>query len=167
VIPKTYIPAVETGVKEYLAKGPLGYPVVDISVTLYDGSHHAVDSSEIAFRTAGRIAMTEALPKCSPVLLEPILAVEIYVPSDYTAKINQLISGRRGQILGFESRAGWPGWDVVTARIPHSQTLDMIVELRSLTQGVGTYSARFDHLQELTGRLADQVLAEARAEAAE
>ncbi|MCE2481488.1 MAG: elongation factor G [Alphaproteobacteria bacterium] len=167
VIPKTYIPAVETGVKEYLAKGPLGYPVVDISVTLYDGSHHAVDSSEIAFRTAGRIAMTEALPKCSPVLLEPILAVEIYVPSDYTAKINQLISGRRGQILGFESRAGWPGWDVVTARIPHAQTLDMIVELRSLTQGVGTYSARFDHLQELTGRLADQVLAEARAEAAE
>ena len=167
VIPKTYIPAVETGVKEYLAKGPLGYPVVDISVTLYDGSHHAVDSSEIAFRTAGRIAMTEALPKCSPVLLEPILAVEIYVPSDYTAKINQLISGRRGQILGFESRAGWPGWDVVTARIPHAQTLDMIVELRSLTQGVGTYSARFDDLQELTGRLADQVLAEARAEAAE
>ena len=167
VIPKTYIPAVETGVKEYLAKGPLGYPVVDISVTLYDGSHHAVDSSEIAFRTAGRIAMTEALPKCSPVLLEPILAVEIYVPSDYTAKINQLISGRRGQILGFESRAGWPGWDVVTARIPHAQTLDMIVELRSLTQGVGTYSARFDDLQELTGRLADQVLAEAQAEAAE
>ena len=167
VIPKTYIPAVETGVKEYLAKGPLGYPVVDISVTLYDGSHHAVDSSEIAFRTAGRIAMTEALPKCSPVLLEPILAVEIYVPSDYTAKINQLISGRRGQILGFESRAGWPGWDVVTARIPHAQTLDMIVELRSLTQGVGTYSAHFDHLQELTGRIADQVLAEARAEAAE
>ena len=167
VIPKTYIPAVETGVKEYLAKGPLGYQVVDISVTLYDGSHHAVDSSEIAFRTAGRIAMTEALPKCSPVLLEPILAVEIYVPSDYTAKINQLISGRRGQILGFESRAGWPGWDVVTARIPHAQTLDMIVELRSLTQGVGTYSARFDHLQELTGRIADQVLAEARAEAAE
>ncbi len=167
VIPKTYIPAVAAGVKEYLAKGPLGYQVVDISVTLYDGSHHAVDSSEIAFKTAGRIAMAEALPKCNPVLLEPILGVEIYIPSDYTAKINQLISGRRGQILGFEGREGWPGWDVVTARIPHAQMLDMIVELRSLTQGVGTYTASFDHLQELTGRLADQVLAEAQAEAAE
>ena len=167
VIPKTYIPAVQAGVREFLAKGPLGYPVVDISVKLYDGSHHAVDSSEIAFKTAGRIAMSEGMPKCSPVLLEPILAVEIYVPSDYTAKINQLISGRRGQILGFEAREGWPGWDVVSAQIPHSEMLDLIVELRSLTQGVGTYSASFDHLQELTGRLADQVLAEAQAEAAE
>ena len=107
------------------------------------------------------------MPKCSPVLLEPILAVEIYVPSDYTAKINQLISGRRGQILGFEAREGWPGWDVVSAQIPHSEMLDLIVELRSLTQGVGTYSASFDHLQELTGRLAEQVLAEAQAKAAE
>ena len=153
--------------KEFLVKGPLGYPVVDISVKLYDGSHHAVDSSEIAFKTAGRIAMSEGMPKCNPVLLEPILAVEIYVPSDYTAKINQLISGRRGQILGFEAREGWPGWDVVSAQIPHSEMLDLIVELRSLTQGVGTYSASFDHLQELTGRLADQVLAEAQADAAE
>ncbi len=167
VIPKTYIPAVEAGVKEYLAKGPLGYPVVDLAVKLYDGSHHAVDSSEIAFKTAGRIAMNEALPKCSPVLLEPILAVEIYVPSEYTAKINQLISGRRGQILGFEGREGWPGWDVVSAQIPHSEMLDLIVELRSLTQGVGTYSSSFDHLQELTGRLAAQVLSEAQADAAE
>ena len=167
VIPKTYIPAVEAGVKEYLAKGPLGYPVVDLSVKLYDGSHHAVDSSEIAFKTAGRIAMNEALPKCSPVLLEPILSVQIFVPSDYTAKINQLISGRRGQILGFEGREGWLGWDVVSAQIPHSEMLDLIVELRSLTQGVGTYSSKFDHLQELTGRLADQVLAEAQADAAE
>ena len=167
VIPKTYIPAVEAGVKEFLVKGPLGYPVVDLVVKLYDGSHHAVDSSEIAFKTAGRIAMTEAMPKCSPVLLEPILAVEIYVPSEYTAKINQLISGRRGQILGFEGREGWPGWDVVSAQIPHSEMLDLIVELRSLTQGVGTYSSSFDHLQELTGRLADQVLSEAQADAAE
>ena len=167
VIPKTYIPAVEAGVREFLEKGPLGYPVVDVAVTLFDGSYHAVDSSEIAFKTAGRIAMNEAMPKCSPVLLEPILAVEIYVPSDYTAKVNQLISGRRGQILGFEGREGWPGWDVVRAQIPHVETLDLIVELRSLTQGVGTYASRFDHLQELTGRLADQVLAEAQAEAAE
>jgi len=167
VIPKTYIPAVEAGVQEFLVKGPLGYPVVDLAVELYDGSHHAVDSSEIAFKTAGRIAMNEALPKCSPVLLEPILAVEIYVPSEYTAKINQLISRRRGQILGFEGRGGWPGWDVVSAQIPHSEMLDFIVELRSLTQGVGTYSSSFDHLQELTGRLAEQVLSEAQADAAE
>lgn len=159
VVPKTFIPAVEAGVKDYLTKGPLGFPIVDIQVTLTDGQHHAVDSSEIAFKTAGRMAMAEGVPKCSPVLLEPILHVDIVIPSPQTAKVNALVSGRRGQILGFDAREGWPGWDVVTAQIPESETQDLIIELRSLTAGVGTFSSTFDHLQVLTGRLGDDVVA--------
>jgi elongation factor G len=112
----------------------------------------------MAFRQAGRLAMSEGMPKCNPVLLEPIMAVEIAIPSEATARINGMIPQRRGQILGFDSRSGWPGWDVVSAHIPEAEMDDLIVELRSATSGVGTYSARFDHLAELTGRLADQVL---------
>ncbi len=84
--------------------------------------------------------------------------VDVVAPTEYTASLNNLISGRRGQILGFDARAGWQGWDQVSANMPQSELHDLIIELRSLTQGVGTYSFRFDHLQELTGRLADQVL---------
>ncbi len=157
-IPRQYIPAVEAGVKEYLNKGPLGFPVVDISVTAFDGQYHAVDSSEIAFKTAARIAMTEGLKQCSPVLLEPILQVDIAAPSEHTPKINAIVSGRRGQILGFDTREGWAGWDVVSAHMPQSELHDLIIELRSATQGTGSYTATFDRLQELTGRLADDVV---------
>lgn len=107
--------------------------------------------------------MSEALPQCSPVLLEPILLVAISVPSDAISKVNGVITGRRGQILGFDVRAGWPGWDTVSAHMPQAEILDLIVELRSLTLGVGTYTWKYDHLQELTGRIADQVLAETAA----
>ena len=162
-VPRQYVPAVEDGVREYLNSGPLGFPVVDVAVALTDGSYHAVDSSEMAFKTAARIAMTEGMPKCDPVLLEPICAVEITAPSEFNAKLNAIISGRRGQILGFDTRAGWPGWDVVQAHMPQSEMHDLIVELRSLTQGVGTFTWRYAHLQELTGRLADQVMAASRA----
>lgn len=165
-VPKQFIPGVEAGVKEYLSQGPLGFPVVDVAVTLFDGQYHSVDSSEIAFRTAARIAMQEGMPQCGPVLLEPIMAVEIAVPSDYTPKANTIVSSRRGQILGFDARPGWPGWDVVSAHMPQSELHDLIVELRSATQGVGGYTASFDHLQELTGRLADQVISEHQADAA-
>ena len=144
---------------DYLQHGPLGFPVVDVAVTLLDGSYHTVDFSDMAFRQAARIGMTEGMPKCAPVLLEPIMAVEIAVPSDATARINAIISQRRGQILGFDARDGWPGWDVVQAQMPASEMESLIVDLRSATSGVGTYTARFDHLAELTGRLADQVLA--------
>ncbi len=159
VVPRQYIPSVEIGVADFLKTGPLGFPVVDVAVTLKDGSYHTVDSSDMAFRQAGRLAMSEGMPKCNPVLLEPINAVDIAVPSEATARVNAIISQRRGQILGFDARAGWPGWDVVSAQIPASEMDDLIVELRSATAGVGTYTARFDHLAELTGRLADQVLA--------
>jgi elongation factor G len=167
VVPRQFIPSVEIGVQDYLQRGPLGgFPVVDVSVTLVDGSYHSVDSSDMAFRQAGRIGMSEGMPKCSPVLLEPIMEVEIAIPSEATARINGMIPQRRGQILGFDARDGWPGWDVVRAQIPESEMGDLIVELRSATAGVGTYSAKFHHLAELTGRLADNVLA-AHKEAAE
>ncbi len=157
-IPRQYIQSVEHGVVDYLSKGPLGFNVVDVCVTLVDGGYHAVDSSDIAFRTAARMAMTEAMPECSPVLLEPVLAVEVSVPSDFTAKINGVISGRRGQILGFEPKEGWNGWDVVTGHMPQSEVHDLIVELRSLTHGVGSFNWKFDHLAELVGREADQIV---------
>lgn len=165
VVPRQFIPSVEIGVEDYLKQGPLGFPVVDVAVTLTDGSYHTVDSSDMAFRQAGRIGMSEGMPQCSPVLLEPVMAVEVAIPSEATAKINGLISQRRGQILGFDHREGWPGWDVVQAHIPAAEMDDLIVELRSVTAGVGTFSAKFDHLTELTGRLADQVLATHKAAA--
>ncbi len=157
-IPKQFIPSVEIGVKDYMQTGPLGFPVVDVGVTLKDGSFHTVDSSDMAFRQAARLAMSEGMPQCKPVILEPIMAVEIAIPTDATAKITGIISQRRGQVLGFDSREDWPGWDVVQAHIPEAEMDDLIIELRSVTQGVGTFCANFDHLSELTGRLAEQVL---------
>ncbi len=165
VVPRQFIPSVEFGVTDYLSRGPLGFPVVDVAVTLKDGSYHSVDSSDMAFRQAGRLAMSEGMPKCTPVLLEPVMAVEIAVPNEATARINAIISQRRGQILGFDARDGWPGWDVVKAQMPETEIQDLIVELRSVTAGVGTFTASFDHLSELTGKLADQVLATHRAAA--
>ncbi|MCB1510670.1 MAG: elongation factor G [Hyphomicrobiaceae bacterium] len=164
-VPKQYIPSVEIGVKDYLTTGPLGFPVVDVAVVLKDGSYHTVDSSDMAFRQAGRLAMSEGMPDCSPVLLEPVMRVDIAVPSEATPRVNAMISQRRGQILGYDGRDGWPGWDVVQAHIPQSEIEDLIIELRSATQGVGTFTAAFDHLAELNGRLADQVLAQGRAAA--
>jgi elongation factor G len=159
VVPKQYIPSVEIGVRDYLTSGPLGFQVVDVAVCLKDGSYHSVDSSDMAFRAAGRLAMAEGMPKCSPVLLEPVMSVEIAVPSEATSKINGIISSRRGQILGFDTRPGWDGWDVVQAYIPESEMQDVIIELRSATAGSASFTATFDHLAEVTGKLADQVLA--------
>ncbi len=166
VVPKQFIPSVEIGVKDYLEEGPLGFPVVDVEVTLLDGSYHSVDSSDMAFRQAGRLAMAEGMPKCNPVLLEPIMQVQVVVPNDATSKVNAMISQRRGQILGFDTREGWPGWDVVQAQLPESELQDMIVELRSATAGVGSYTAAFDHLAELTGKLAEQAMASQKEAAA-
>lgn len=161
-VPRQYIPAVEHGVREYLAEGPLGFPVVDVAVTLVDGQFHSVDSSENSFRSAARLAMSEGMPKCDPVLLEPIYKIEISMPSEHTSRVNSIVSGRRGQILGFDARAGWDGWDVLSAMIPESEIHDLIIDLRSATLGLGTYRGEFDHLQELTGQGADKVLQQAR-----
>ena len=130
VVPRNYIPAVEEGVIDALKHGPLGFPVVDLHVALVDGSYHTVDSSDMAFQLAGRIGIHEGLPQCQPVLLEPIHLVEIVCPSEATAKINALMSGRRGQILGFDTREGWEGWDVVRAKMPEANLDDQIVAAR-------------------------------------
>jgi elongation factor G len=158
VVPRQYIPSVETGVRDALRKGPLGFPVVDLAVRLTDGSYHTVDSSDAAFQAAARIAIAEALPKATPVLLEPVLAVEITVPTESLSKATGLVTARRGQMLGYDARPGWTGWDVISAIIPESEIGDLIIELRSATAGVGTFSTRFDHMAELTGRPAAMVL---------
>jgi elongation factor G len=163
VVPRNYIPSVEEGVIDALKHGPLGFPVVDLTVALIDGSYHTVDSSDMAFRTAGRIGIVEGLPQCQPVLLEPIHLVEIVCPNEATAKINALMSSRRGQILGFDTREGWDGWDVVRAKMPEAEIGDLIVEIRSATAGAGTFTFKFDHMAELTGRTADQIVAARRA----
>jgi len=166
VVPRNYIPSVEEGVIEALKHGPLGFPVVDVSAKLIDGSYHTVDSSDMAFQLAGRLAIHEGLPQCHPVLLEPIYQVEIVCPSEATAKMNALMSGRRGQILGFDTREGWDGWDVVRVQMPESEIGDLIVEVRSATAGVGSFTFKFDHMAELMGRTADQIVAARKAAAA-
>lgn len=166
VVPKQYFPAVEAGVKEFMQRGPLGFPVIDVSVTLTDGQYHSVDSSEMAFKKAAAQCMREAVPEAQPVLLEPICEVTLAVPNAYTSKIQRLVSGRRGQIMGFDAKPGWDGWDEIKVQLPQAEMHDLIIELRSLTMGVGTYSWKFDHLQELSGKEAEQVVA-ARGQAAQ
>ena len=158
-VPRQYFSSVEAGARDAMVKGPLGFPVVDVAVALTDGSYHTVDSSDMAFRAATRIALDEAFGKARPVLLEPILAVTIYVPSEALARASALVSARRGQILGFEPRQGWKGWESLRALIPEAEIGDLIVELRSATSGVGAFETTFDHLAELTGKPADQVIA--------
>ena len=158
VVPKQYIPSVEFGVRDYLKCGPLGFPVVDIAVNLADGSYHSVDSSDMAFQMAAKLAMKEGMAACAPVLLEPVLKVEIHTPSDATARATAIVSQRRGQILGFDGRPGWPGWDIVEAMLPQAEIGSLIIELRSATAGVAGFTARFDHMAELTGRMADDVM---------
>jgi elongation factor G len=162
-VPKQYFSSVEIGAKDALAHGPLGFQVVDVAVTLTDGSYHTVDSSDMAFRAATKIGMAEALPKARPVLLEPILAVDIYVPSEALSRATGIASGRRGQILGYDGRPGWEGWEVLNVLMPEAEMGDLIVELRSATAGVGFYTARFDHLAEITGKPAETIIAHAAA----
>jgi elongation factor G len=157
-VPKQYFPAVEQGVRDAMMKGPLGFPVMDVAVTLTDGSYHSVDSSELAFRTAGRIAMSEALAAASPHLLEPVHRVTIHSPSSATSRITSAVASRRGQMLGMAPREGWSRWDKVEALLPESELQGLDAELRSVSQGLATYKAEFDHLAELNGKLAEEVV---------
>ncbi len=166
-IPRQYIPAVEQGVKDAMEKGPLGgFPVVDVAVTLVDGSYHTVDSSELAFRTAGRIAMSEALAAATPHLLEPMQKIVVVTPSSSTSRVSSTVASRRGQMLGLGPREGWPGWDRVEALLPEAELTGLEAELRSLSQGLATYEAEFDHLAELSGHLAEKVVQQREAEPA-
>ena len=157
-VPRQWIPAVEEGVREAMQKGPLGFLVVDVAVSLIDGSYHSVDSSELAFRLAGRIAMQEALAGAQPHLLEPMHKIGVVCPSSATSRVTSAIAGRRGQMLGMAPRDGWTGWDRIDALIPEADLAGLEAELRSQSQGLATYEAEFDHLAELNGPLADKVI---------
>lgn len=157
-VPKQWIPAIEAGVRDAIARGPLGFPVVDVAVTLIDGSYHSVDSSELAFRTAGRIAMSDALAACAPHLLEPIAKISILTPGNATSRVTSSVASRRGHVLGLAPREGWSRWDRVDALLPEAELYGFGAELRSLSQGLATYTAAFDHLAELNGSLADAVV---------
>jgi len=137
--------------------------VVDVAVTLTDGSYHTVDSSELAFRTAGRIAMSEALAACSPHLLEPVAKVTIKTPGTATSRVTSAIASHRGQMLGIVPREGWSRWDVVEALMPEAELQGFGAELRSLSQGLASFTAAFDHLAELNGTLAEVVVKQALA----
>ncbi|MDE2363170.1 MAG: elongation factor G [Hyphomicrobiales bacterium] len=158
-VPRQYFSSVEAGCRDACTHGPLGFTVVDVAATLVDGSYHTVDSSDMAFRTAARVGMSEALEKGAPVLLEPILAVSIAVPSEAMSRATAIVSGRRGQILGYDGRPGWEGWDVLEAQIPEADMGGLIVDLRSATSGVGSFTFRFDHLAEVVGKHAEAIVA--------
>ena len=157
-IPRQWIPAVEHGVRDAMAKGPLGFPVVDVAVVLNDGSFHSVDSSELAFRIAGRIAMSEALAAASPHLLEPVQRLVVVTPASSTSRASSAVASRRGQMVGMAPRGGWTGWDRIEALIPESELNGLEAELRSISHGLASYEAEFDHLAELNGTLADKVI---------
>ena len=148
-----------------MEKGPLGFPVVDVAVRLVDGSFHTVDSSELAFRIAGRLAMDDALAEAAPYLLEPVVRVTVDTPAGTGSKAGSVLSTRRGQILGLGPHPDWQRWERVEALLPESALHGLDAELRSLSQGLASFTAAFDHLAELGGKDADQVV-KARAEMA-
>jgi elongation factor G len=158
VVPKQYIPSVEEGVRDYLKSGPLGFPLVDIAVNLSEGSYHTVDSSDMAFQLAAKIAMKDGLSACGSVLLEPVMKVTVTTPESAMASVTTILTQRRGQILGFNPREGWDNWNIIETLMPQAELKGLIVELRSATSGVAGYTAVFDHMAELSGRLADEVI---------
>lgn len=166
VIPRQWIPAVELGVRDAMEKGPLGFPVVDVEVTLIDGSFHSVDSSELAFRIAGRTAMADALAQAAPYLLEPIVKVCVDTPGGTASKAGSVLSARRGQILGLTPHPDWTRWERVEALLPENALHGLDAELRSLSQGLASFTAAFDHLSELSGKHAEEVVKARAAEPA-
>ena len=159
-VPRNYIGAVEEGVVDGLARGPLGFPVIDVQVTLTDGSYHSVEFLRpgVPHRGADR-RQRRRCRSASRCCWSRSTSVEIVCPTDATAKINAILSARRGQILGFDTREGWPGWDCVRAMMPEAEIGELIVELRSATAGAGSFTRQFDRMAEVTGRAADQIIA--------
>ncbi|MFS8113050.1 elongation factor G [Rhizobium jaguaris] len=158
VVPRNYIPAVEAGAREAMEKGPLGFGVIDVGVTLFDGQHHAVDSSEHAFRTASKMGVRQALSEGSAVLMQPIFRSEIHIPSVYSGNLVQIVSALKGQVLGFDRDETAKGWDIFRALVPGSALDDLARTLRSATQGIGYFSKAFDHFEELYGKEADAIV---------
>ena len=159
-VPKEYIPAVEKGVKEALDNGVLaGYPVVDLKATIFDGSYHDVDSSEMAFKIAGSMAFKEGAAKAGPVLLEPIMAVEVVSPDDFMGDVMGDLNSRRGRIMGMNSRAGA---QVIEAQVPLAQMFGYATDLRSKTQGRATYTMQFAHYEQVPKNVAEEIIAKVK-----
>jgi translation elongation factor EF-G len=157
VVPKEYIPAVQAGIEEAFRNGVLaGYPVVDVKATIFDGSYHDVDSSEMAFKIAGSMAVKAAKDKCNPVLLEPIMKVEVTVPEEYMGDVMGDINSRRGRIEGMEARHGA---QVIRAKVPLSEMFGYSTTLRSRTQGRGVYSMEISHYEEVPKSIAEEIIA--------
>ena len=159
-VPRNYIPAVEQGAGDALERGPLGFPVVDVAVTLTDGQAHAVDSSDMAFRIAGRQGTREALKAAGPVLLHPVFRVTIHAPAIFTGSLGPIVSSHSGQVLGFDADPAAKGWEVFEALVPGSALGALANDVRAATQGVGWFEAAFDHYEELHGKAADRIVQE-------
>ena len=161
-VPRQYIPAVEKGIVEAMNQGMLaGFPVVDFKVALYDGSYHDVDSSEMAFKIAASMGFKKGLEQCKPVLLEPIMKMEVIVPDEYMGDIMGDMNSRRGKIVGVESRGSN---QVVKASVPMAEILRYAPDLRSMTGGRGTFTMEFDHYEEVPGQIAEKIIDNARKE---
>jgi elongation factor G len=161
-ISREYIPAVDQGIQSSLDAGVLaGYPVVDVRATLTDGSEHAVDSSEMAFKIAGSMAFKEAARKASPVLLEPIMHVEVVTPDDYMGDVFGDLNSRRGRVEGSDQRGNSM---VIRAQVPLSEMFGYATDLRSRTQGRATYSMQFHSYQQVPKAIADEIVARVRGE---
>ncbi len=162
-VPKQYFPGVEKGIRETAADGVVaGFPLSDFKATLYDGSFHNVDSNELSFKIAASMALKDGVQQAKPVLLEPIMSVEIRIPDAYMGEVNRDLNGRRGRVLGMDSR---DGTQVITAHVPQAELFTYAIDLRSLTGGRGTFSATLDHYEEVPSHLAEKVIAEHRKEA--
>jgi len=157
-VPRNYIPAVEAGAREAMEKGPLGFQVIDVDVTLTDGQYHSVDSSDFAFRTAGKMGVKQALSQASAVLMQPVVRVEIHIPSVYSGGMVTLVSSLKGQVLGFDRDENAKGWDIFRALVPGGVLDDLARSLKSATQGIGHFSKTFDHFEELYGKEADSII---------
>jgi elongation factor G len=162
-VPRNFIPSVEEGAREALTRGPLGFPVADLLVTLTDGKYHAVDSSDFAFRTAGRMALREALPKAGPVLLQPVHRVEVHIPSVFSGAMVTLAASLNGQVLGFDRDPTHRGWDLFRALLPVAALDDLAQALGSATQGTAWHESAFDHYEEVYGRDADRIVKDRQA----
>jgi len=163
-IPKNYIPAVEKGVNEAAQEGVLaGYPVVDIKSTVYDGSFHPVDSSDICFKIAGAQALKKGLSQGQPVLLEPIVTIKVTVPESFTGDIMGDLNNKRARVLGMNPEGGM---NVIEAQVPLAEILRYAIDLKSMTQGRGRYTFEFSHYEEVPANIAQKIIAERQAEKA-
>jgi elongation factor G len=157
-VPRNYIPAVEAGARDTMERGPLGFPVLDVTVTLTDGQHHPVDSSEMAFRIAGRRGVAEALRSAGPVLLQPIFHVSIHAPALFTGSLGPIVASHLGQVLGFDADPDNKGWEIFEAVVPGGALPAIANDVRAATQGVGWFEAAFERYDELHGKAADRIV---------